>query len=61
MTQEVPEALAKEVFLRLVEVQDEGISVGVSRQVIAKRFDLTEDQVKHVERAGLAGQWPPLT
>jgi hypothetical protein len=61
MVQDFSESLAKEAFLRLVELQDEGIAVTPSRQLIAKRFGLTEEQVKQIEKAGLVGKWPPFT
>jgi hypothetical protein len=50
----------KEVFRSLVEAQDGEMSVPQSREVIARRFNLTEQQVREIEREGLAGQWPPL-
>jgi hypothetical protein len=48
------------VFVALVEAQDSGLTVLRSREVVAKRFGLTERQVRHIEREGLDGQWPPL-
>jgi hypothetical protein len=50
----------RNVFLALVEAQDSGMTVLQSREVVAKRFGLTERQVRHIEREGLDGQWPPL-
>jgi transposase-like protein len=51
----------KEVFLALVETQDQNISVKDSRADVAKRFGLTSKQVQTIEREGIDGQWPPLT
>jgi hypothetical protein len=51
----------KEVFLALVEAQDQNISVKDSRADVAKRFGLTSTQVQIIEREGIDGQWPPLT
>jgi hypothetical protein len=50
----------KEAFLALVEAQDGRMSVPRSRKVVAKRFDVTEQQVRWIEQEGLDGQWPPL-
>jgi hypothetical protein len=48
------------VFLALVEAQDSDMTALQSREVVAKRFGLTERQVRHIEREGLDGNWPPL-
>lgn len=50
----------KEVFRAVVEAQDRGDTVAASRAEAARRFSLTEDQVKEIEREGLANNWPPL-
>jgi len=50
----------KEIFLALVETQDQGISVNGSRKIIAERFEVSEDKVKRIEREGLDNDWPPL-
>lgn len=48
------------VFLALVEAQDGGLNVVASRAEVAQKFALTEEQIKDIEREGLANQWPPL-
>jgi hypothetical protein len=48
------------IFLALVESQDGGMNVATSRTEIARRFSVTENQVKDIEREGLSNQWPPL-
>jgi hypothetical protein len=48
------------VFRAVVEAQDRGDSVAASRAEVARRFSLTEEQVKEIEREGLANGWPPL-
>jgi hypothetical protein len=50
----------KEIFLALVEAQDQDMTVAQSRKVIAERFGLTERQLKQIEQEGLDGEWPPL-
>lgn len=57
---EIPLEQRQVIFKTLVEVQDGGLNVAASRTEIAKRFSVTEDQVKDIEREGLAQQWPPL-
>jgi hypothetical protein len=49
------------IFLALVESQDGGMTVATSRTEIARRFSVTEGQVKEIEREGLSQQWPPLS
>jgi hypothetical protein len=48
------------IFLAVVEVQDGGAAVAASRAEVARRFGVTEDEIKAIEREGLANQWPPL-
>lgn len=50
----------QEVFRAVVEAQDRGDTVAASRTEAARRFSLTEEQVKAIEREGLAKEWPPL-
>jgi len=50
----------KEVFLALVQVQDEAVNVLQSRKMIAGRFGLGERQVRQIEQEGLDACWPPL-
>jgi len=50
----------KEIFLALVEAQDQEIGVAQSRKLMAERFGVTSSQVKEIEQEGLAQQWPPL-
>jgi hypothetical protein len=49
------------IFLALVESQDGGLSVAASRAEIARRFTVSERQVKEIEQEGLSNQWPPLS
>jgi hypothetical protein len=49
-----------QVFLALVQAQDSDMTVSQSREAVAMRFGLTERQVRHIEREGLGGEWPPL-
>lgn len=56
----LPEARRKEIFLALVEAQDQELSVVQSRKVIAERFGVNDEQIRKIEREGLEQQWPPL-
>jgi hypothetical protein len=57
---QLPEERRKEIFLALVEAQDQAVPVARSRALIAERFGVSEDQIRQIEREGLEGQWPPL-
>jgi hypothetical protein len=57
-TLSLPERM--EVFLALVKAQDRDMTVAQSRKAVAERFQLDEEQVRHIEREGLDGNWPPL-
>jgi hypothetical protein len=50
----------KEIFLAVVEAQDGGMAVAPSRTAVAERFGVTEDEVRDIEKEGLARGWPPL-
>ena len=54
------EAERKEVFLALVDAQDHAMGVADSRKAMAQKFGITEDQVRRIEKEGLANEWPPL-
>jgi hypothetical protein len=56
----LPEARRKEIFLALVETQDQDVGVARSRKLVAAQFGLSEDQVKRIEQEGLDHEWPPL-
>jgi hypothetical protein len=56
----LPEARRMEIFLALVETQDQDVGVARSRQLVATRFGVSEDQVKRIEQEGLDREWPPL-
>jgi hypothetical protein len=58
--QDVPEDLRREAFRALVEAQDQSVSVLESREAIARRFDLTAEQIREIEREGIDQGWPPL-
>ena len=60
MAQQLPEPQRKEIFRALVDAQDQEMPVDVSRQVVAERFGLSEEQVRQIEREGLDNDWPPL-
>lgn len=61
MTETLPEETRKELFRSLVHIQDEGLSVEDSRKRIADQFRTAEEQVREIEREGIANQWPPLS
>jgi hypothetical protein len=60
MDQQLAEDQRKEIFVALVDAQDHEMTVAQSRQFIAERFGVTEDQVRQIEREGLDRLWPPL-
>ncbi len=64
MSGEQPGALTvdqrRAIFKAVVEAQDNGAGVAASRTAVADKFAVTEDQVRDIEREGMAQQWPPL-
>jgi hypothetical protein len=58
--QVLSETRRREIFLALVDAQDLKMGVLESRQWIAKRFRVTDRQIRRIECEGLDSQWPPL-
>ena len=58
--EDVPEERRMEAFRALVEAQDRRLSVADSRAEIARQYDLSEADVKAIEREGVEKGWPPL-
>jgi hypothetical protein len=50
----------REIFLALVEAQDDEMPVDLSRKEIAERFGITEETLQQIECEGLDNDWPPL-
>jgi hypothetical protein len=50
------ETIRREIFLALVDAQDQAVPVPQSRQLVAERFG-----VREIERQGRANHWPPLS
>jgi hypothetical protein len=50
----------REIFLALVEAQDQSMTVSQSRDHVAQQFSITPVLVRQIEREGLNSGWPPL-
>jgi DNA-directed RNA polymerase sigma subunit (sigma70/sigma32) len=59
--QGLSEQRRQEIFLELVNAQDQDMSVAQSRRFVAERFEVSEQQVRQIEREGLDQNWPPLS
>ena len=57
MTEHLPESQRKEIFDALVDAQDHEMGVLHSRELVAKRFGVTEAKVREIEREGIG---PPV-
>jgi len=53
--------LRMELFRALVEAQDQEVGTVRSRQMIAERFGVPENEVRRIEEEGLQEEWPPLS
>jgi hypothetical protein len=60
MTQTLPVARRREVFVALVAAQDGGLSVLASREKVATEQCLSAKDLLIIENEGLQKQWPPL-
>lgn len=59
-TDPLAEDRRKEIFLAIVEAQDQEMDVAESRKLVIDRFGVSESQVRLIEREGMDRQWPPL-
>jgi hypothetical protein len=60
MSHNLSEPIRKEIFSALVETQDQEMPVAESRRQIARRFGITDDELREIEREGLDNDWPPF-
>jgi hypothetical protein len=60
MAPNLPEPVRKEIFSALVEAQDQEMPVIESRREIARRFGISDEELRAIEREGLDNDWPPL-
>ena len=49
-----------EIFLAVVQAQDDRMTVPQARTVVAGRFGVSEQQVRQIEQEGVDNDWPPL-
>ena len=56
----LPEPRRKEIFFALVETQDQAVGVARSRQLVAHRLGISEEQIRRIEQEGLDHEWPAL-
>ena len=50
----------KQIFLALVEAQDQRVDVQKSRKLVAEQYGISERQLREIEEEGLDQEWPPL-
>ena len=60
MAHNLSELVRKEIFSALVEAQDQEMPVAQSRREIARRFSISEEELRAIEREGLDNNWPPF-
>jgi hypothetical protein len=60
MSSELHEFDRREIFLKIVRMQDNGVSLDESRTLIAAQFGIDVDHVCEIETEGIAKDWPPL-
>ena len=60
MEHNLSEPVRKEIFSALVEAQDQEMPVAESRREIARRFGISDEVLRAIEREGLDSGWPPF-
>lgn len=61
MSYRIGQEKLKRIFLKLVELQDEGMTVPASRRRVCQLFEITEYRLRQIEEEGINKQWPPLS
>lgn len=59
-SQPISDEQRRQVFLALVEAQDQSMTVPESREHVAQKFNISVPDVRKIEQEGLANGWPPL-
>jgi hypothetical protein len=60
MSAEMHELDRREIFFKIVRMQDEGVSLEESRTRIAAEFGVDVNRVHEIEDEGIQNDWPPL-
>ena len=60
MEHNLSEPVRKEIFSALVEAQDQEMPVAESRREIARRFGISDEVLRAIEREGLDNDGPPF-
>ena len=47
-------------FLALVQAQDAGKGVILSRKEVAEKIGISDREVRRIEQEGIDAEWPPL-
>ena len=56
----LPESRQKEIFLELVNHQDQGLRVSDSRGKVMEHHGISLETIKAIEGRGIDEKWPPL-
>jgi hypothetical protein len=50
----------KEIFLRVVRLQDQGVNLEDSRTCVSIQYGIDLDDIREIEAEGIMKKWPPL-
>ena len=56
----LPECDRREIFFRLVDLQDQGVAAESSKEFVAGQYGVGLDVLETIEREGMENDWPPL-
>lgn len=60
MLEKLHELDRREIFAKIVRLQDQGSGLDDSRERIAADFSIDTELVREIESEGIANRWPPL-
>ena len=60
MNGKLPESREKQIFLELFKRPEKGTALDQAVVAVAERHGVSLNEVKEIERKGMARDWPPL-
>lgn len=60
MPEELHELDRREIFAKIVQMQDKGAGLDETRSRVAAEFSIDTELVRDIESEGIKKKWPPL-
>jgi len=60
MPEDLHELDRREIFAKIVQIQDEGADLDETRSRVTAEFSIDTELVREIESEGIKKKWPPL-